>query len=278
MTARRLITGLDHTITGVRDLEAARRAYARLGFTLTPRGRHIGWGTANYCIMFPDDYLELLGIVDAARFTNRLDEFLEGGEGLLGLALATDDAAALADWLDARGIAAEGPRDLARLLELPEGSVRPEFKLLHPAPEVLPGLSAFFCQHVTRALMRRPNWLDHANGAAGILAVTALIADLAPIAPAYARLFGAAAVNETVDRVIVETGHGRLEFHRAEDDGRGRPPPCLSGLRLAVADSDRTAHCLAERGVSYDRDEEGALHVPTAEACGVALSFAAAED
>jgi hypothetical protein len=43
--------------------------------------------------MFADDYL---GIVDARRFTDNLDRFLdEGGEGLLSLALATDDAEAV---------------------------------------------------------------------------------------------------------------------------------------------------------------------------------------
>ncbi|MFZ2004612.1 MAG: VOC family protein, partial [Stellaceae bacterium] len=57
------IAGIDHIIVGARDLEGARRDWARLGFTLTPRGRHIGQGTANYCIMFPRDYLELLGFV-----------------------------------------------------------------------------------------------------------------------------------------------------------------------------------------------------------------------
>ena len=75
------IGGLDHVLVGVRDLEAARRAWARLGFTLTPRGRHIGWGTANYCIMFAREYVELLGIVDPGLFVNRLDRFLETREG-----------------------------------------------------------------------------------------------------------------------------------------------------------------------------------------------------
>ncbi|MYF85064.1 MAG: VOC family protein, partial [Rhodospirillaceae bacterium] len=55
------ITGIDHAIVGVRKLEAARRKWAKLGFTITPRGRHRGWGTANYCIMFETDYVELLG-------------------------------------------------------------------------------------------------------------------------------------------------------------------------------------------------------------------------
>src|SRR3546814_8233762 len=70
--AARPIRGIDHVLVGVRDLEAARETYARLGLTVSPRGRHIGWGTANYCIMFPGDYIELLGIVDATQFTNNL--------------------------------------------------------------------------------------------------------------------------------------------------------------------------------------------------------------
>ena len=57
-------SGLDHVLVGVRDLEAARATWTGLGFNPCPRGRHTGWGTANYCLMFPGDYVELLGIVD----------------------------------------------------------------------------------------------------------------------------------------------------------------------------------------------------------------------
>ena len=72
----RAITGIDHAIVGVRRLDGAAETWRRLGFTLSPRGRHYGWGTANYCIMFAHDYVELLGIVDPAGFTNNLDRFL----------------------------------------------------------------------------------------------------------------------------------------------------------------------------------------------------------
>ena len=86
----RQIAGIDHAIVGVRDLEQARASYERLGFAATPRGRHVGWGTANYCLMFVDDYLELLGIVDPAEFTNELERFLAEREGLLAVALRSD--------------------------------------------------------------------------------------------------------------------------------------------------------------------------------------------
>ena len=71
------ITGLDHLIVGVRDLEAARAQWARLGFNSTPRGRHLGWGTANHCLMLEEGYVELLGIVDPAGFDNGLRRFLD---------------------------------------------------------------------------------------------------------------------------------------------------------------------------------------------------------
>ncbi|TMK28796.1 MAG: VOC family protein, partial [Alphaproteobacteria bacterium] len=67
------IAGIDHVIIGVRDLERARMGWTRLGFTLTPRGRHLGQGTANYCIMFPRDYLELLGFVTRDDYAHRLE-------------------------------------------------------------------------------------------------------------------------------------------------------------------------------------------------------------
>jgi hypothetical protein len=104
------LAGLDHSLLGVRDLEVARSRFADLGFTLTPRGRHIGWGTANYCIMFEAGYVELLGIVDPAQFTNNLDKFLAQREGLLGLAFGADDAAALSRALSAAGFHPDGPR------------------------------------------------------------------------------------------------------------------------------------------------------------------------
>jgi len=72
------ITGIDHTLVGVRDLEAARAAWDKIGFRLTPRGRHIGWGTGNYCIMLEQGYIELLGILDPTQFTNNLDKFVTG--------------------------------------------------------------------------------------------------------------------------------------------------------------------------------------------------------
>jgi catechol 2,3-dioxygenase-like lactoylglutathione lyase family enzyme len=51
---RKHILGIDHVVILARDLEHARQTYARLGFTLTPRGYHT-LGSQNHCIMFERD-------------------------------------------------------------------------------------------------------------------------------------------------------------------------------------------------------------------------------
>jgi len=58
---RKHLVGLDHAVIRVADLDRAAADFTRLGFTLTPRGRH-SLGTENHCMMFGFDYLELLWV------------------------------------------------------------------------------------------------------------------------------------------------------------------------------------------------------------------------
>ncbi len=197
--------------------------------------------------MFPDDYLELLGIVDASQFTNNLDNFLaEHGEGLLGMCFASDDIDALGKKFGTE------PSDLKRLLELPEGAVEPRFRLLHPPPGTLPGLSGFFCQHLTPELMRRPEWLVHANGAAGIADATIAVADVAAAVRAYDRVFG-------------ENG---LRFVQSDGDEG------LIELAVRVAGLDAAAAVLEGSGVAFSRFKDSLAIAPD-EACGVSLMLVA---
>ncbi|WP_158044017.1 VOC family protein [Skermanella pratensis] len=267
------LSGIDHTLVGVRDLEAARGTWRRLGFTVTPRGRHIGWGTGNYCIMFPGDYVELLGIVDPGQFLNRLDTLLETrGEGFLGLAFAASDAAAVHRAYPA---AAQPPKDLARLLELPEGTVMPRFSLVHFKPEATPGLSAFCCTHLTPDLLRRPEWLDHANGAVGLEGVTVPAEDPAALAPAYAALFGPAALHAGRGRLDVCAGSHDLRFVAPDRLARRypglEPAPVMTVL---CRDLVETGAFLSSQGVSTAEAPGARIVVPPHHANGVILEFA----
>ncbi len=181
--------------------------------------------------------------------TNKLDNFLsEQGEGLLGMAVASSDIAALAEELGGQ------PQDLKRLLELPEGTVEPRFKLLHPPAGTLPGLSGFFCQHLSAHLMRRPEWLVHANGARRIAGMRVAVADKAKAQAAYGRVFGAEFVDDKIDFIKV-------------DD-----VPKLSGLAIEVADLAVTEAFLADAGIAFTQDSEG-LSVSPQQACGAVIRF-----
>lgn len=59
------LTGVDHCVILVRNLDGAAERYRRLGFTLSPRGYHSAhMGSANHTIMLQHDYFELLGIIN----------------------------------------------------------------------------------------------------------------------------------------------------------------------------------------------------------------------
>lgn len=280
------ITGIDHALIGVADLEAAREAYTRLGFTVSPRGRHIGWGTGNYTVMFEDDYVELLGIVDPSQYIHGLNEFLKSGEGLLNVALATDDADAAHEWLTDSGVAADQPESLQRILESEEGDETLQFRNLYIPPELTPGLSTFACQHLTPEKVRRASWLSHPNGANGISEVTVVMESLDGIKAAYGRLFGEEAVSgdERKGSITVDTGNDELWFvtpktfperHYDKSLDENLSLPRLAALTLSVADPQVTALYLTGQQVAFERDSTDAVIVSAEEACGVFLVFAA---
>lgn len=276
------LSGLDHPLIGVAELEAARATWTRLGFTLTPRGRHIGWGTANYCVMFEASYLELLGVVDAGQFTAGLAERLAaGGEGMLRFALGSPDAAAAGARLREGGIAASEPQSLKRILELPEGDVEPAFTLVHLPEDALPGLPLFVCQHLTPGLLRRPEWLRHANGAIGIGSITAVVDSPVAWFERYRRIFGSGACTMTDDTLTVQLGNCALVLIAAHDLDTMHPdaappaaaPPYYAALRFSCLDIDAVEGVLTRNGVDYVTDLDGTVRVSADDATGVIVEF-----
>jgi hypothetical protein len=276
------IAGIDHVIVAVRGLEDARTVWNRLGFTLSPRGRHIGQGTGNYCVMFRSNYLELLGIVDAADSVERLDEFLARREGPMAVAFAPAGTAEEAHAaLRRRQLHPSEPRPLARRIELPEGSATPRFSLVSLPPDETPGLDCFVCSHLTPELMRRPEWLTHPNGTVGLEAVHVLVDSTGPLLPAYDRLLGIVQVTTTDAVAAVHVGHQRLVFSTPHDFHTMHPgieidpgfsPPGIVALEFGVERLERTADYLTGRQVAFG-EMPGGLAVPAREANGAILLF-----
>jgi catechol 2,3-dioxygenase-like lactoylglutathione lyase family enzyme len=280
------LTGLDHTLIGVSDLEEAKKTYEKIGFTITPRGSHIGWGTANYCIMFGEDYIELLGIVDDTRESNGLDKLLEErGEGLLGMAFASSDPEKTRSSLQETGLAPSELLDLKRKLELPEGDVIPEFKLLRLRPEGLSERNLFICHHLTPELIRRPELETHANATDHIKSVVIVVEDPKSLQDYYNRLCGVLNVTLTDSTLSVRVGRMTMIFVSDSDldllfpglviDGDFPEFPYLIAMTLAVKDFSQTEEYLSGTDLTVQKIANGALRLSPKETHGVVLEFVA---
>ena len=275
------ITGIDHVLIGVRDLEAAAARWGKLGFHLTPRGRHIGWGTGNYCIMFAGDYIELLGIIDPKQFTNNLETFIATREGLMGLAFAADDETRCAAELKAAGLHPDGPKVLKRELELPGGTVLPEFGLVMLPRQETPALSAFVCVHKTPELVRQPEWLRHANRATGLVSMTVVVDDPVDTAFGWLPVFGPERIATANLVTVIDTGHGAIRFTTKAGLAQlypalvplpDYPAPWVAAMKISVADKARCRDHLHFANILSFKTGKGCI-VPPEEANGVIIEF-----
>jgi catechol 2,3-dioxygenase-like lactoylglutathione lyase family enzyme len=275
------ITGISHCVIWVGDLDAAAERYRRLGFSLSQYYLHPkSVGTANYNMMFEDDYLELLVSVEKnERNAARIARLEAEGDGLKDLSLATMDADAAFETVHAAGLSPLPVFDHHR----PEGAETARFRLIYlPADKLLPGLGIHVNQRVTPELMWRGHNLSHANGARGIAGLVAVATDPAAMAAPYVKLFGVEAQRLADGSVTFAAGKARLRFvtpAQAETLFPGilfRPkPPFVAALELFVDDPAKTREFIVGAGVPHRLAPDGSVEIPPKEACGVVLRFVA---
>jgi catechol 2,3-dioxygenase-like lactoylglutathione lyase family enzyme len=276
---RRQIRGLDHVVILVRDLDRARETYARLGFALTPRGFHT-LGSQNHCVMFGDDYLELMALPRQHPALAYFSDFLARGEGLGAFALATGDANAAHAELAAAGIAADPPLDFSRPVALADGTHDASFRIVQLPPAQTPGCRAFLCQHFTREVVWRPEYQQHAVGATGIAALAVIAEDPAASAQSYARLFDSPP--QRIDEgLLVQTGSAPIAIGSRSNLGHRldgvelplRQRPLVAALFIRVADRARAAQVLRRGGFKPVTLRDGSIAVGAGDAHGVAVVF-----
>ena len=276
------IESIDHPVIAVADLEESRQTWERLGFTVPPRGSHIEWGTGNLCIMFPDDYLEMRGILDPERFTMHLDAHLEKfGEGLMGVAFRTNDVQQSYTDMLANGVDAAEPRRLTRNFEHPEGWTKPSFELSVPEASGIEGLMhVVVIQHLTPELIRRPDFLEHANSTIGVNSMSGIVFDLNRVAEKMRRLLGDDVVQVTRHKVRITVATGQiLELMSRETfENRFGPlstpdrKPRLGAMQLRVASVTATGETLTGNDVPFDKDGD-VITVQPQHTNGVLLEF-----
>jgi hypothetical protein len=282
--------GIDHLVLCVADLEQARDVYRRLGFTLTPPGRH-PFGTANSLVQLAErSFLELLTVADPTAIPQMQPGFFSFGafnrdfllrqEGCSMLVLESVDAEADAKaWISA-GLGAFAPFHFERPAKLPDGTiVTVAFTLAFAVDPRLPDVAFFACQQHTPELFWKAEYQRHANGALGIDEVALVAAEPQTLAELLETLTGVAA--EPIEEgIVARTSRGALLALTPEMFARRyaavAPPldrgPRLAGCRIGIEDAQALKTRLDKVGIRFS-EAGAAIVIPPSEVFGLTLGF-----
>jgi len=218
--------GIDHPVVTVRDHAAVLQQYRAIGFNPSPVSYH-PWGTVLSLMMFRDNFIELIGVADAAKFGTGADtaavngfcygrnvgRFLERAEGLGLVALHSKDADADHARLVARGLASQGRIDFRRAMKKPDGS--PDVAVVSLGlflNENERDVSHFICHQHRPELIWVPAWQQHPNGAMAVAAVTYLARDPQALAARFAAFYGSKNLRHGEGSLSVDTGCGEFRI------------------------------------------------------------------
>jgi hypothetical protein len=276
---RKHINGIDHVVIATRDLDSAHDTFARMGFTLTPRGHHT-LGSQNHCAMFGRDYFELLMVPQRLPGREYYYDFARIGDGLAAIALKTENARGAYGELTAAALAPSEPVDFSRPVQMPEGTKNASFRITQLSPEQTPGGQVFVCQHFTRDVVWRPEYQVHANTAIGLAALAVVSSEVAATAAAYERVFDVKAQTipeglllDTGDTPIAVVGERALAKKLPGVWISARHQPYMAVLFIRVANRDTAEQVLRAGGLHPIRVPDGSVAVGAAEAHGVAIVF-----
>ena len=276
---RKHVKGIDHVVIAARDLDSIQDTFRRMGFTLTPRGHHT-LGSENHCVMFGQDYFELLMVPQRLPGREYYYDFARIGDGLAAVALKTDNARGAYGELSAAALAPSEPVDFSRPVQLAQGTKTASFRITQLGLEQTPGGQVFLCQHFTRDVVWRPEYQTHANTATGLAALAILSPDIAATAAAYERLFDVKA--KVIDEgLLIHTGDTPIAVVSESALGKRLPgvwisarhQPCMAALFIHVSDRNTAERSLRAGGLHPTRMPDGSVAVGAAEAHGVAIIF-----
>jgi catechol 2,3-dioxygenase-like lactoylglutathione lyase family enzyme len=283
---------LDHLVLCVRDLDAARAFYARLGFTLTPKARH-PFGTENSLVQLDGNFLELLAVADRdlikppvpgefafAAFNER---FLAAREGMSMLVFASDDARRDQCEFAASGLETYAPFDFSRQAMLPDGKAATVgFSLAFVTDKRMPDAAFFVCQQHAPQYFWKKEYQKHRNGALAVDEVVMVAPAPRALAGFFAKLQPDGIIGDKDGALAVATSRGAITvldpaaFAARFPDGAAPAvaTPHFAAYRVRVEDLAATEELLRANGVAARR-EAASIQVGSAETFGVVLEFAA---
>ena len=280
---------LDHVGWMVPDMDAAARAFTRLGFALTPysphgnqdpeTGRIVPQGSANRLAMLERGYLEILTPVAGAdtAMARHLKDSIGRYVGVHLIAFAVADAPAEAERLAGAGFRLQPTVDLRRTIEAADGSeVQVAFTVVRPRFGSIPEGRLQVLAHLTPEHLWQARYIARDNAVTGLCEVVLAVPDPEASAGRLTRFTGRE-VRETDGGATILLDRGRLIFSTPEAisrryGGLSLPPaPAMAAVGLVSRDLDRTRGFLLGRDLRLLVDEPERLIVDPQDAMGAAL-------
>lgn len=274
--------GLEHPLVVADGVDLLAERYRKLGFAPTKRGFH-PWGTATQLVLFPDNFIELMGIADhdlldepsetGFRFGRFIARQLDRRAGIAMVALHSDDAVADAAAVTGRGLEPDGLVNFRRAVTLPDGTQdEAVVSLAMLIDEDRPSLSHFICQQHRPEFVWVSEWMDHPNGAQAIVRVTYAVGEPMAVWSRFARIWGEAALTEVSGGFSVATAGGELlVLDRSAAEARywqtpmpagWRDEPCAIAITIRVRDLVATHLHMAQNMQPYLRTDESIRIAP----------------
>jgi len=189
-----MLTGLDHIIIGVNDLEQATTIFSKkLGLVASGGGIHPSGGTANRIIVIGDTYLELITVRTPGKAQQSMLDRLAKGDGYLNFVLSSNDIEADSKAMLRRGVFIIGPAH--GQLRSADGRTRGWSRTDVERPDLTQHYP-FLIQHDSAGEERRFRLAGgaqppaHPLGAIKVLSTTIAVANLAEAAPRFQHIYG----------------------------------------------------------------------------------------
>ena len=213
---------LDHIGHFIRDPDAASKALRRVGFATTPisiqvdpdgAGGESPTGTGNVTAMFRRGYIEVLFKTAETPLGRELDAAIARYCGVHLAAFSVRDAAAAHRRLETAGFRV---RPLVRM-QRPVATEGGGYRRLHGRarrPGVMAEGRIQILAHHTEATVWQPRWLDHPNGATGLVDLVITTAEPGEAAMRYSRFLDRPAADNAADTSFGSTADAYNSSHR----------------------------------------------------------------
>lgn len=274
---------VDHAVINVlENLDAASRAYEKLGFALTPRG-HQSLGSSNHLCIFGENYLELLGFEPGNR--DKRPDLWAQPLGLTGLVFKTDEPDALYDDIVAHGLRADAPATFTRPVAVAGHMHEARFRTVRLARDTLPESRVYFCHHFTPELVWNDAWRAHPNGVTDIVGFVFVSNDPEAAARVFDTIFGPASVKNDGAGLALDASQARIHILSADEAHRqygveavpSAPEQRPVALVFQTSSLAQLRATLDANGVACREAGDGSVLVAPDQAAGVALRFVQAK-